>query len=442
MKNEQLKLRYALLLSLFSLFSCENGFLNESTQGTEIQKTSDVIGQQKAIAALNQFRDEINPTNTRSLSDLRIRSIKSETYQIQISPENVNTRSGKSNVDSVDIYTIVFDKDDKTGFSILSPDERVGRMYAYTEEGSINDTLTNKALAVHLNGIKEICKADLMMYYTQGENKAAARSTRGVMYPNFLNFEWGEKEPFNALCPKLCGGKPALAGGVAVSAAEIIMHYKKKLYDKPGGGGGMYSLNNPKSENAQLNSNTRTVNTNYNYKLLKDYPRITNSSPTEVKSEAARLIYDLANLVGSRWGCGVGYGDDTCADLNVADAIFGPFLGLYFKDRYPERNSILEYFESNISTIDKQKIITNIAMNNPIIVQGMYSTFPSRHVWIYTGVKYSGTSTIDELYINWGAGGSSNGWYAFNNNLGYFAYEVLFVDTINPDGKPGGGTLQ
>lgn len=439
MKKEHLKLVYVFLFSLLSLSSCENSLLNETTEKSVNQISSDLIGQQKAITALNQFRSVINQTSTRSLSEIKIESIKSETYVVQFSLGEVNARSNISKSDTIDIYTITFEKEGKKGYSILSPDERVGRMYAYTEDGTINDTITNKGLAIHLNGIRDICKTDLAMYYTQGGKSKVTRNTRAWISPNFLEFEWGQREPYNALCPKLCGEKPALAGGLAVAAAEVIMYYKKPLYDDPEGG--IYDYNNPDIQDAKQSISTRGVDTNYDYKLLKDYFRITNLSPANVKNEAARLIYNLANLVDSRWGCGLLFGDDTCADLKVADAIFGPFIRVDYKETDPRRYYILEYFEANLSKIDKQKIISNLVMKNPIIVQGMNNYGPYRHVWLYTGVKVSGDSTIDELYINWGEGGSSNGWYAFNYNLGYVAYEVLFVKSINPDAEPGGGIL-
>lgn len=440
MKNERLKFHYVFMFSLLSLFSCENSLLNECAKVSEDQN-SDLVcqGQERAIAVLNQFRSEVNP-NTRSLPDINIKSVKSETYQIETSQQDARTRSNISNPDTIDIYTIVFEKDGKTGFSILSPDERVGRMYAYTEDGSISDTITNKGLALHLNGIKEICKADFAMYYTHGGDSAVTRA-KGIMYPNFMEFEWAQTEPFNALFPKLCGGKPALAGRCTVAAAEIIMYYKKKFYDWSDGGI-LFTSNNPLTRNVQSNNNTRSVDPDsYDYKLLKDHFRITNSSPAAVKNEAARLMYDIAVLLKSRWGCEVHYGDDTRADFIDAEEVFGPFLGIYFKKTYPERYRILEHFESNISKIDKQKMISHIALKNPIMVQGLYSYGPIRAVWLYTGVKFRGT-TIDEFYINWGGGVRSNGWYAFNNNLGYVPYEVLFVNAVNPDGTPGGGTIQ
>ena len=440
MKNEHLKFHYVFMFSLLSLFSCENSLLSECAKLSE-DHSSDLVsqGQEKAVAVLNQFRSEVNP-ETRSLPDINIKSIKSETYQIELPQQDVRAKSSISNSDTIDIYTIVFEKDGKTGFSILSPDERVGRMYAYTEDGSISDTISNKGLALHLNGIKEICEADLAIYYTNCVNSKITRA-QGTMYPNFMYFEWAQTEPFNALCPKVCGSKPALAGRFTVAAAEIIMYYKKKYYDWFGEEG-LSNSNSRITMNVQSNSDARSVDPNsYDYKLLKDYFRIINSSPEAVKNEAARLMYDIAVLLKSRWGCGVSYGDDTCADFADAEAVFGPFIGTYFKNTYPERYEILELFESNISKIDKQKMISHIALKNPIMVQGLYSYGPIRSVWLYTGVKFRGT-TIDEFYINWGGGGSSNGWYAFNNNLGYVPYEVLFVNAVNPDATPGGGTIQ
>lgn len=56
-------------------------------------------------------------------------------------------------------------------------------------------------------------------------NDSAVTKAKGIMYFNFMKFEWAQTEPFNALFPKLCGGKPTLAGRRTVAAAEIIMYY-------------------------------------------------------------------------------------------------------------------------------------------------------------------------------------------------------------------------
>lgn len=92
MKNERLKFHYVFMFSLLSLFSCENSLLNECAKVSEDQN-SDLVcqGQERAIAVLNQFRSEVNP-NTRSLTDINIKSVKSETYQIETSQQDANKK--------------------------------------------------------------------------------------------------------------------------------------------------------------------------------------------------------------------------------------------------------------------------------------------------------------------------------------------------------------
>ena len=98
------------------------------------------------------------------------------------------------------------------------------------------------------------------MYYTHGGNSTITRA-QGTMYPNFMNFEWAQTEPFNALCPKVCGSKPALAGRFTVAAAEIIMYYKKKYYDWFGEEG-LSNSNSRITMNVQSNSDARSVDPN------------------------------------------------------------------------------------------------------------------------------------------------------------------------------------
>lgn len=426
MKKCIFNLHYLMLFLFIILFSCENKLLNEtSISTTENEKT--LVGIKEAIAFFEQFRNElvVSP-NTRSNSDVKILSTSSKTYQIQLSENgNKSISTSPDELDTIDIYTIIFEKEGKKGFSILSPDTRVGRIYAYTENGSLNDTITNKGLALHLSEISNICKSDLISYYNGRGNKVSTRaSERKLMIPNFMNYTWGQGEPFNALCPKLCNGKPALAGSAATAFAEAIMYFKSK--DLPPSGD-TYS------------------NTSIDYSLLANYPQISSGSPENVKNEVAKLIFDIGNRMGAHWGCG-GFADDTNIDLNMADKVFGPYLNLLFKEQAPKRQSVLEYYESNVAFFDKNKITNSLFRRIPIIVQGMSNYAPARHVWLYTGVKYVEidyqTARIDEFYISWGENGRSDGWYAFNNNLGFVPYELLFLYEYNPDGESGGGMIQ
>ena len=97
MKNEHLKFHYVFMFSLLSLFSCENSLLSECAKLSE-DHSSDLVsqGQEKAVAVLNQFRSEVNP-ETRSLPDINIKSIKSETYQIELPQQDVRAKSSISN---------------------------------------------------------------------------------------------------------------------------------------------------------------------------------------------------------------------------------------------------------------------------------------------------------------------------------------------------------
>lgn len=152
------------MFSLLSLFSCENSLLNECQSIRRSKFWFSLSGQERAIAVLNQFRSEVNP-NTRSLPDINIKSVKSETYQIETSQQDARTRSNISNPDTIDIYTIVL----KRMVRQASICHQMKGLDACLYRGWLNKWYDyQQGLALHLNGIKEICKADFAVLYSWG----------------------------------------------------------------------------------------------------------------------------------------------------------------------------------------------------------------------------------------------------------------------------------
>lgn len=370
--------------------------------------TMNVNAKQKAIEALNQFREDITQsTQTRSLPQIDIKSINRKIYTISLSDNDKKQ-------DSIDIYTIIFEKEGQSGYAILSPDERVGRMYAYTEKGQLNDTINNKALASYFNGISDICKDDLLSYKKQERtNNITKSNTRKLMVPNILNLEWNEIEPYNIKCPAICpkGNGHAYAGTGTIAIAQFLIHHRKRLLIRDS-----YSMNKP-----DLTTSASNVNIAFNYDLLASYPKITNSSPEAVKNEAAEFIYTVAKILDADFDCG-GIGHETYTSLGDAGKVFDTFLiGGHSSFEHLKIRSILQ--------VNIEDIVRNIGTRNPIIVQGISQYAALTLSWLYTGVKYVeenyAVKRIDELYINWGRGGESNGWFAYANNQGFLPTEVI-----------------
>ncbi|MDR1406779.1 MAG: hypothetical protein LBJ23_01875 [Tannerella sp.] len=113
---------------------------------------SEVTGKTPSIPEmLDEFRATHGyglPTKAGGTSDLNILDIRTETcvYDIadEIAGSLLQTKSGSaedlSAQSQVTLSTVTFESEGQTGFSILTNDSRIARVYAFTESGQLSDT--------------------------------------------------------------------------------------------------------------------------------------------------------------------------------------------------------------------------------------------------------------------------------------------------------------
>lgn len=133
-----------------------------------------------------------NGAATKSNSALIIKSSSVQTYSYKLK-ESTQTRSvsGTEIPDSasVNIYTFVFEKDGNQGFAIASGDERISRVYAYTENGQLSDTTYIIGLAYTLSRFPSLYEEELNNYYA-GKNKETKAATTYINIGPTLITQW------------------------------------------------------------------------------------------------------------------------------------------------------------------------------------------------------------------------------------------------------------
>ncbi|WP_080904799.1 C10 family peptidase [Parabacteroides sp. Marseille-P3160] len=377
---------------LFSVISCtestefieeenanienKSDFLNSPTVTKAIQLVSDFSAKNQSLTKSSTQNININKDNER----IEVIDVDSTLYHFNITNKQgvLETENLKSlDNDSFTLYTVYFKQNKKKGFSIVSSDERLNQVYAYTEDGNLSDTVYNKALAGILYNIPLICQEQLIKY-DETSTKQITKSTSSNFYinvgPNIIT-QWHQGYPFNIYTPAGNGCSHCPAGCTAIALAQAI---------------------------AALNAPASRLNGRF------DFEALTNASfpSADYYNMAGDLAKYIGDLVGMNYSCdGSGaWAHDIC---NTFDT---------WRISYIFRNGNIDYGE-----------LLNTTANGHYDVTAGFQKKGEKagHTWVICGVRGYVKSeggkyvAVDDsqmsYYCNWGWSGSSDGWYVYTN---------------------------
>lgn len=362
------KIFLAFLLGIFVFSSCSNNedVLNDGAN-TKATSSVDSTAEQKIVAYVNNFVNMVEASSTPSSrainSIMTVSNISKKTYS------GISTRTGNSKI--ANVYTLEFTKNGKKGFAIASMDSSINRVFAYTENGNLSDTIYNVPLHEVLASIPDYCikalkkESVITKALTRSDN-----STKEVVVDNMVKTEWYQGSPYNDLYPSVGSLTHAYAGCGIIAVAQAIAYY---------GSLGVTSQNS-----------------------LWPYSQLTASSTiwpsSSLASTVASYVFSFTNNMDPSY-----YEDGTSVSKNAPIAPLDAYNIRYY------------YRNDNLST-DKAWITIN--SNNLIIATGNNKRghhVGAGHMWLYTGAiaSYSAGEFQDllALYANWGWGGTADGWY-------------------------------
>ncbi|MDR0230583.1 MAG: C10 family peptidase [Dysgonamonadaceae bacterium] len=373
-----MKKTFYLLIALIAIgctqnFDSDNFLLSESIENNA------------AIELVKSFAESIkgNQIEARSAiqSNMIITEIESKTLYFDISED---LRSQRSNIDSksvsVQLKTVKFNRNGKSGFSIVSDDSRTNRVYAYVENGSLSDTTFNIGLTIALEKIERACEYDLVDYY-KNEKFVPTRADFPLLVNNILPTYWDQTAPFNLSAPPTSCSRPnewAYAGRAAAGCTPVAVSQAVAFLCPP------------------------AISQNFDLLTLRQ-------SNFQSGSISGPNIGNLSTFIGY-----IGY---------CVNASYGCNTGAWSKEIRDEFSSwgIFYQFYSN-TNIDLGKLAQNLNYHLPHITSGFRKSPREGHTWLWTGIHCwcSGIKSNGEyivypgtvlLYCNWGWGGSSDGWF-------------------------------
>ncbi len=284
----------------------------------------------------------------------------------------------------------VFAPSGATGFAIIAGDDIIEPVlgYSLTNSAPETDDLPD-ALKAWLKDIEDHIAQERAKGSVQDAATAAAWQ-RSVSYSDGKLLEtalWKQREPFNNDCP-VYNGKRTLTGCTS-TAIGIIMYYHK--WPDAGVGTTPYYT----TEKNKINVGGRNLEAPYDWGNM--LPKYTSNSYTDAQAKAvSRLLADIGAALQAN------YGTESTGAVTAGEKICS-----YFKYDYGiTRIARKDYFEEQYDNILKSEIDNN----RPVLYSGTNAK-EGGHAFVLDGYDNTG-----KFHINWGWGGSSNGYFAITDH--------------------------
>ena len=297
--------------------------------------------------------------------------------------------------------------DKATGFVIIAGSSLLDNpVLGYTESGAFDSNSLPCNFEWWLEGTAKYISALESGLITPPVSYAPSMA-RSTDVSNFLKSTWDQTSPYNDKCPSGC-----VTGCVATALAQVLYYYKqptstKKVIPAWTDGSGHSFSAIPSGTSLNLNSCTDTY---------------TSSSSTTAKNAVANLMQYCGQAVKMEWG------STSSSSQGKAIAALHEFFGYshYVRD--------IPYYTDYISQEQMKDVVyTEIVAKRPVMLSA--GSGPSGHVFLCSGYQKSS----DKFWINWGWGGSYDGWFSlYAMQGGGMTWNLAHVVIgLQPDGGTG-----
>lgn len=308
----------------------------------------------------------------------------------------------------------VFDMNPITGFVIVSAQDNIIPVLAYSNENSFptsfeatgtGDWVYKISRQIHQtvanNLVADARITNLWTDYLNGNNPGGAKSN--TVSP-LLSVTWNQAPYYNQLCPvNTANNHLCVTGCVATAMAQIM-----KYWNYPPQGSGSFSYTDDQAHGYSHNCGYQSVNfgnATYQWTLMPNFLSSNNSA-------VATLMYHCGVSVAMDYG---DLGSGAYVLQSDANAAYGT------SNAPCAQHSFATYFLYNPNTLQGAKeyaysstqwinlIENELTSGRPVQYMG-YDPNAGGHTWVCDGFDNN-----NYLHMNWGWGGQANGYYAINN---------------------------
>lgn len=307
---------------------------------------------------------------------------------------------------SVSEGCFIFNHGDNEGFTIVGADDRLPEIVAYSDKGSIDPTNIPDGLKFYL----ELYKSKVERLNTASGDEIVSDAKKihrlagsKVAVAKMMSTTWNQTGNYNASAPILYGSTHASVGCTAVAFGQVLRYH------------------------ANPNTMTKTIpgytssKSGYTFTIegvsgdrTYNWSSMPNSS---ANSEVARLLYHAAVSIETMFGPSSG-----AYSQEIGNAV--EYFGMTYSRRFSTSSYTTEQW---LSYLDK-----SLDDGQPVVISG-YNSNDVGHSFVADGRNTSGY-----YHINWGWGGSGDGYVdisVLNTNQGNFNENVNMVTgiRISPD---------
>lgn len=306
-------------------------------------------------------------------SAMRVKGVSASQLQL--------AHTAVSKMGAVDFY--VFNRNQDGGFVIVSGDDQVAPVLGYADAGSFNEQDVPDGLQYWLDEYQR----QLEYIKTHPEQVRKINGFSRSVKP-LVTTRWNQSAPYNNMCPTYTsnGSTYRAVTGCAATACAQIMNYHK--WPKQGTGSHSYDCDLNKSGQVKTLSVDFSQSV-YEWELMDDV--YDSNSLSTHNSAVAKLMYDVG--VSANMGYGAASGAGNGAIYNALINYFGYDKGMRMeiRDCYG-----IEAWE---------KMLTDeLDAKRPVYYTGYTPT--GGHAFVFDGYNTDGF-----FHVNWGWGGSSDGYF-------------------------------
>jgi hypothetical protein len=204
-----------------------------------------------------------------------------------------------------------------------------------------------------------------------------------------LQTMWNQNPIYNKYCPST-GGVQAPTGCDATAMAQVMKYWNYPI-------SGSTNLTDTDNDSSDGISGTFTATVGGQYYQWQNMPNslLPNTNQNQI-NQVAKLMYDCGVAAKMDYGMTVSSANPDDARKALINTFgYNPSSSLEQRNNYSTNNWLL-------------KIESELNSGNPVIYSG-YDPVAGGHTWVCDGYNSSGLFSM-----NWGWGGSSNGFYALN----------------------------
>lgn len=306
------------------------------------------------------------------------------------------------------------------GFVIISGEEAVSPVLGYSYENNFG---TPKDMPANIKGWFGSLEKDIRAIKSRNitperkvldEWACIGARTKGGSSLKLETAEWNQTAPYNDLCV-LPDGKKGLTGCVATAMAIFLRYMKYPAKGKGHINSYTTDTNHYSMEGYDIDDH------NYDWENMPIKDRAVRNGSTEQKFQVAQLIHDCGMMVEM---------DYTTSGSGASSFLIPEKLA-----RHLGYNASALCCEKAIYTpTEWLKLIKDeLAKNHPVMYAAQDANGGGGHEFIIDGYDEN-----DRLSVNWGWGGSSNGYFSIELSVDGYRFSegqdaILFIDK-DPEG--------